>query len=85
MDWSRQGGAVVRQIRLTDGCTGRVALVAGRDNPKGAIIIVANEHAPVPAPLNTMLDVLQSADAIEIMCMQERVFGNSGLPAAEVA
>jgi hypothetical protein len=86
MDWSRHGGAVVSPIRLTDGCAGRVALVAGRDNPKGAMVIVANDQAaPVPAPLTSLLDSIQPADAVEILCMQERVFGSSGLPAADVS
>jgi hypothetical protein len=86
MDWSRQGGAVVSSIRLTDGRAGRVALVAGRENPKGAMVIIATDQAtPVPVPLTSLLDSIHPAAAAEIMCMQERVFGQSGLPCADVA
>lgn len=85
MNWSRQGGAVVSPVRLTDGREGKVVLVAGRENPKGAIIVLADAASGSNAfPLPTLLSALQPDTTADILCMQERAFAATALPAPDI-
>lgn len=80
--WQRQGAAIVGSIVLTNGSHGKAVIVAGRDNPKGAMIVTAGA-APgqvVPRPLPESRDELPPGTLIEIICMQERVHGETPLP-----
>jgi len=85
MDWSRQGGAVVSPARLIDGRAARVVLVANRTNPKGAMIVLADSATAQNAfPLSSALDSIHPNDAVDILCMQERIFGPTALEAPDV-
>ena len=84
--WQRQGAAIVGAVKLASGRAGRVVIVAARDNPKGAMLI-APGAAPGemrPSPLQDDLDALEPTALIEILCMQERVFGNAPLPPPDI-
>ena len=86
MDWSRQGGAVISPARLTDGRAVRVVLVADRANPKGAMLIISDASTAQNAfPLSKMLDAVHPNDAVDILCMQERIFGTADLTMPEIA
>ncbi len=87
MKWTRQGDAVVGAIRLTDGAAARVVLVGPRTNQKGAVVVI-----PVEGPekiktlnLNGALDRLNPQDVVEVLCMQERLFGASGLAIPKIS
>lgn len=80
MNWSRQGGAVVSSVRLTDGRTAKVVLVSGRENPKGAMLVLADAGTAQNAfPINTLLNLLPPDAAADILCMQERAFNTKTL------
>lgn len=68
-------------LALDDGSWGKVVLVGGRDNPQGALLVLAPEGGgpAKPAALSDCLDRLHPQDVVEALCMQERVFGESGL------
>lgn len=72
------------RLALTDTRQANIVLVGARQNPKGAVLVLPGEAgAPVQtAPFPTALALVHPANAVEILCMQERVFGNSGLPKA---
>lgn len=86
MDWTRQGAAVVSSIELANGRRGKVVLVGPRENPKGAVVVIAGAGGVVETrPVGAHLDDLPPAVVAEVMCMQEREFGASGLPKAHLA
>ncbi|HPO86222.1 MAG TPA: hypothetical protein PLN86_10235 [Candidatus Hydrogenedentes bacterium] len=81
MKWARQGEAVVSSARLVDGAPVRVVLIGPRNNPKGAAVVVPSQG---PEKVKTLrldeaLDRFTPQDVVEILCMQERFFGASGL------
>lgn len=84
--WKKQGEAVVGALRFTDGRSARLVLVGPRDHPKGAMLVVATtpEAADV-IPFSDALTFLYAQQIIESLCMQERVFGDSGVDAPELA
>ena len=81
IEWSQQGGAVVGPLSLLDGRTGKIVLVGSRDNSKGAVVVVTarGSDSIQKTPLTQLLDTLAPRDVVDILCMQERVFGSSGL------
>lgn len=83
--WTKRGPALVGALTLGDGRPAVAALVAGRDNPRGASLVVAPPEggAPAPVALSEGLAMVRPADLIEVLCMQERCFGLSGLPLPE--
>lgn len=86
--WKRQGGALVGAVKTSGKRTSRIVLVAGRDNPMGAMLAVVpnGQSRPEVVPLAEALELLGPQDVIEILCMQERVYGDSGLePPEDVA
>jgi hypothetical protein len=86
MDWTKQGAAVVASVDLKSGQRGNVVLVGARENPKGAVIVLPSGGGAVDTrPLEAHLDNLPAATVTEIMCMQERLFGASGLPKVNLA
>jgi len=86
MDWSQQGGAVVSPARLTDGRTARIVLVADRTNPKGAMLLFADKSAGQSASsFSEMLDAFHPNDVADILCMQERAFGSTGLEVPDIS
>lgn len=85
MDWSRQGGAVVSRARLADGRAARVVLVANRENSKGVMVILADAPPEQNAfPLSKLLDAFHPNDAVDILCLQERVFGPTALEVPDI-
>lgn len=82
MDWTKQGPVIVAPVELTPGRRGRAVLVGPRENPQGAVIIVAGMAGGGvdTRPLDAHLDQLSPAVITEIVCMQERQFGSCGLP-----
>ena len=81
MKWTRQGDAVVGVARLTDGAPARVVLVGPRSNAKGAVVVIPAEspNKVKTVSMNEALDRLSPQDIVETLCMQERLFGTSGL------
>lgn len=84
--FKQQGEAVVGVLTLPDGRAGRVVLVGPRELPKGAMVVVATGATSSEViPLSNALPLLSAQQIIEIVCMQERVFGTAGLPEPELA
>jgi len=67
---------------LLDNRQANIVLVGARQNPKGAIVVLPGEAggAVQTLPLSMALNLIHPAHVIEILCMQERAFGGSGLP-----
>jgi hypothetical protein len=82
MDWTMQGAAVVSNIELTTGQRGKVVLVGARENPMGAVIVLAGASggAVDSKPVEAHLDRLSPTVVAEVICMQERLFGAASLP-----
>lgn len=86
MKWTRQGEAVISPFRLVDGCAARAVLMGPRTNPKGAVVVAAQGPDEIKTfPLSALLDRIPPQDLVEILCMQERVFGSTGLSASDIA
>ncbi|HRK33876.1 MAG TPA: hypothetical protein PLJ47_04705 [Candidatus Hydrogenedentes bacterium] len=86
LEWTKQGVAAVASVELTNGQRGRCVLLGPRENPKGAVIVLAGTgSAAETKPVQSCVDDLGPALLVEILCMQERMFGASGLPAPEFA
>lgn len=84
--WKAQGAAFAADVQLLDGRAAKVILVSGRSNPKGLALVVPSEDGSLQA-MGTPADLeqLSASDFIEITAMQERAFGNSGLPQPELS
>ncbi|HPO13316.1 MAG TPA: hypothetical protein PLI09_07715 [Candidatus Hydrogenedentes bacterium] len=80
--WKRQGSAIIGDINTLDNRRGTVVLVGAPKNPKGAVLILPNPDGSQgqPALLASMVSLLHPRLLIDILCMQERGFGASGLP-----
>lgn len=88
MDWNPQGRAVTAPVSLADGRAGMVVVVGPRDNAKGAVIVAPKDGVKGGDKLAFAQGaaLLKQTDAIEILVMQERLHGNSGLkPPPELA
>jgi hypothetical protein len=85
ISWRRQGSAIVGELSTLDGRRGSVVLVGGPKNPKGAVVVVAGPEGTQaqPALLSGVGSFLHPRYVIDILCMQERGFGNLGLPGPE--
>jgi hypothetical protein len=68
-------------VTLPDGRAGSVVLVGARDNAKGAILVFpgVNNEGVEKLALSSGVELLHPQHVTEILCMQERAFGNSGL------
>lgn len=66
---------------MPDGRTGSVVLVGARDNAKGAVLVFPGKGSDgvEKVPLSNGLEMLHPQQVTEILCMQERAFGKSGL------
>ncbi len=85
MDWTRQGGAVIASLDLVDGSAAKIVLIAPRSSPKGAVLVLSCNGGPdKPTPLSQVLGKVSPRQATEILCMQERLFGDSGLEPPQV-
>lgn len=85
--WVKQGPAVIATLSFLDGSRGRIVLMAGRDNPKGAMLVVSPlEGGPVKTlPLAQGLHLLTPDQTVDILCAQERAFGSGRLAPLEVS
>lgn len=77
--WRRKGPAVVGAITLPDGRAANVVIVAPRQHPKGAALLLQGAEG-APEAIADALPRLHPAQVIEVLCMQERAFGDRGLP-----
>jgi hypothetical protein len=79
--WKKQGAAIVGNLSFVDGQRGNIVLVGPRNNPKGATLVLpaASAGQLQTEPLADGLERLTAEAVIDIVCMQERVFGKSGL------
>ena len=83
--WQRQGPAFAADFHLLDGRHAKAVLVAGRTNPKGLAVVIPSEDGGNQTLLSPAgFGLLPAGAYIEILLMQERVFGQSELPAPEV-
>ncbi len=60
-------------------------LVGEREHPQGAMIVLPGEKGtqPPPVALSEHVGLIHPKHVIDILCMQERVFGTQGLPAPD--
>jgi len=72
----------VGALTLSDGRLCNVVLAGARQNPKGAALVLAG--AAGTAPQTVMLadahNLFHPKQLIDVLCMQERIFGKSNLP-----
>jgi len=80
--WKKQGGAVYGEISLEDGSSGRLVIVDGAKNPKGAVLVTMSGtgSGPTTTPLHDVLDRIGSRQVAEALALQERLFGSGNLP-----
>ncbi|MCF6283946.1 MAG: hypothetical protein L3K26_01960 [Candidatus Hydrogenedentes bacterium] len=82
ISWKRQGEAIVGGLTLVGGNKGNVVLVGTASNPRGATLIVPGEDPKKPrtALLPAGCEQLLPCDFLDILCMQERGFGDRDFP-----
>lgn len=74
---------MVGRLTYADGRPGNVVLVGPKENPKGATLVLPPEGGGALKTLSLAegLALLRPGAAVDIICMQERVFGTTGLEA----
>ena len=79
--WKKQEAVLVGTFTLTDGTRATAVLLAAASHPNSAMLVLpAPESQPVqPRPLTQTLDLLTKEQILDILCTQERAFGDSGL------
>lgn len=82
VSWKKQGEALVGNLTLNNGNRGSVVLVGPASNAKGAMLVVPGDDPKKPrtALLPAGNDLLTPAQFLEILCVQERAYGNRGFP-----
>lgn len=73
-------------ISLLDGRKGNAVVVGPRDNPKGATLVIQKGGAEEPErrSFSDSTALLSPELVTDVLCLQERAFGDSGLEAPEV-
>ena len=67
-------------VATRDGRRGNAVIVGPRENPKGVLLVFAGAGGALDSvPLANQLDQLAPGHVIDILCMQERLFGDRGL------
>lgn len=66
-------------FETVDGQTIKVVLLGPRTNPKNAVAVRGEGEQVYKEPLNDLLDTLSPRDVVDVICTQERVFGDAGL------
>ena len=86
ISWKKQGEALVGSLTLVGGHKGSIVLVGPGSNPKGATLLIPGEDPKKPhvALLPAGCEQLGPGQYLEILCMQERGFGDAGFPAPGV-
>ncbi len=76
---------MVGALRFVNGARGNVVLVGPPSNPKGAALLLPASAGDKPKTvlLTDAFPILHPRNVIEVLCMQERVFGSRGLPQPE--
>jgi len=70
----------VGALQLTDGRAANVVLVGSRQNAKGAVLLVPGSQGQVQTlPLSSGLEFLHPQHVVDVLLLQERAFGPSGL------
>lgn len=79
--FKRQGATFIGAFPLSDGRKAQAVIIDGRKNSKGAVLVVSKGPGDQPeaAPVDQSLALLTAEQVIDIVCMQERAFGDSGL------
>jgi hypothetical protein len=82
--WHKQGAAFVGEIIVDGKAPARVVLVGPRSTPKGAVLVTtASPGAQLATePFFECVDRVAAGQLVEVICMQERLFGQSKLPPA---
>ena len=85
IEWTRRGATLVASLTLSDGRPASVTLSGPRDDPNGAIVALPSQGSdgPQTVMLGDFLDRLAPEKTIELLCIQERVFGSSQLEAPD--
>ena len=79
--WKKQGAAFIGETALAGDKQANVVVVGDPKNEKGAVVLVAGQgNAPQVLPVSAILEQLHPWALIDILCMQERGFGQRGLP-----
>jgi len=83
ISWKKQGEAIVGGLELAGGKRGNVVLVGPASNPKGATLIIPGDDPkrPQTTPLPAGCGHLSPDDFLDILCTQERGFGDRNFPA----
>ena len=74
------------EVQFLDGSGGRIVIVDGAQNPKGAVVVaMGTKGSPVTTtPLAESLAQLRVQDTIDAYCLQARVFGQLNLPGVDL-
>ena len=74
--------AWVGTLASLEGQRCNVVVVDASGNPKGAVLVVpqGTDGEVSTAPFDKSLAQVHAANAIDVLCMQERAFGEAGLP-----
>lgn len=86
--WKKQKNAVVAAVSLTDGRQANAVIVGPRDNPRGAALVLPAEDGSEAEMvlLSQGAALIDAQQMVDIICMQERLHGSSGLtPPPELA
>ena len=81
--WQQQSAGWVGVLRLTDDRVAKVVVVGSRETPKGAMIVCATSEEATSVETLSLSEAapqIHPGNIVEIMCLQERIYGNSGLP-----
>ena len=77
---------MVGPITLADGTEGRAVLIGPRTAPEGAmVVLLGKDRSSVESlPFSAVLDRVSPSVVVDVLCAQERQFGDSGLPALDI-
>ncbi len=85
MNWKKQGPAILRMVQLTDGRKGVVVLIGKYGKEQHAVIVFQKEGGEREIiPIEKLLDFFTPEDLIDILCVQERVFGERRIIPLEI-
>ncbi len=85
MNWKRQGSAILRKVQLNDGRSGVVVLIGKYGKEQHAVVVFQKEGGKREiVPVEKLLGFLTPEDLIDILCVQERVFGEHCIVPLEI-
>jgi hypothetical protein len=85
--WKKQGDALVGVLTLPSGRPARIVLMGPRSNPKGAMVVIPSvtDAKPEVLPLADAAELLSAQQIIDVACVQERIYGDTGLTPPDLA